>query len=52
MCEIERLYSIPLQLALALRYLHKEKKVVHRDLKPSNLMLGDCNRLTISESSS
>ena len=39
----------PLQLTLALRYIHKEKCVTHRDLTPSNVMLGDGDKLTISE---
>ena len=36
----ERVWNIFVQLVLALRYLHKEKKIVHRDLTPSNIMLG------------
>ena len=44
-----RIWKIFLQLVLALRYLHKEKKVVHRDLSPSNLMLSDEDKLTISK---
>ena len=45
----ERLWRIFTQLVLALRYLHKERKVVHRDLSPANLMLGEDDKLTISK---
>lgn len=38
------------QMCLALRYLHKEKRIVHRDLTPSNIMLGEKDKVTISES--
>lgn len=41
-------YLIP-QMCLALRYLHKEKRIVHRDLTPNNIMLGDKDKVTISE---
>lgn len=37
------------QMCLALRYLHKEKRIVHRDLTPNNIMLGEKDRVTISE---
>ena len=37
------------QMSMALRYLHKEKRIVHRDLKPSNIMIGDGERVVISE---
>lgn len=47
----ERLWRIFTQLILALRYIHKEKRIVHRDLSPANLMLSDEDKLTISESS-
>lgn len=45
-----RLWKIFLQLVLALRYLHKEKRVVHRDLSPANLMISDDDKLTVSKS--
>ncbi|KAL3315623.1 Serine/threonine-protein kinase Nek10 [Cichlidogyrus casuarinus] len=35
-----RVWSIFLQLVLALRYLHKEKAIVHRDLSANNIMIG------------
>lgn len=38
------------QVCLALRYLHKEKRIVHRDLTPNNIMLGEKDKVTISES--
>jgi len=44
-----RLWRIFLQLVMALRYLHKEKRIVHRDLSPANLMLSEEDKLTISE---
>jgi len=37
--EEEEVWNIFLQLCLALRYLHQDKRVVHRDLTPSNIML-------------
>ncbi|CAH7352037.1 Nek10 [Phodopus roborovskii] len=42
----ERLWRIFIQLCLALRYLHKEKRIVHRDLTPNNIMLGDKDKVT------
>lgn len=36
-------------MSLALRYLHKEKRIVHRDLTPNNIMLGEKDKVTISE---
>lgn len=45
----ERVWKLFLQLVLALRYLHKEKRIVHRDLSPANLMISDEDKLTISE---
>ncbi len=36
-------------MCLALRYLHKEKRIVHRDLTPNNIMLGEKDKVTISE---
>jgi len=44
----DRLWRIFLQLLLALRYLHKDKKVIHRDLSPANIMLNEDDKLTIS----
>ncbi|XP_070215667.1 serine/threonine-protein kinase Nek10 isoform X2 [Bos mutus] len=43
----ERLWKIFIQLCLALRYLHKEKRIIHRDLTPNNIMLGDKDRVTV-----
>uniref|UniRef100_A0A8D1IU52 Protein kinase domain-containing protein n=1 Tax=Sus scrofa TaxID=9823 RepID=A0A8D1IU52_PIG len=45
----ERLWKIFIQLCLALRYLHKEKRIVHRDLTPNNIMLGDKDRVTVTD---
>uniref|UniRef100_A0A8D1PKU0 Protein kinase domain-containing protein n=1 Tax=Sus scrofa TaxID=9823 RepID=A0A8D1PKU0_PIG len=44
----EQLYH-PNILCLALRYLHKEKRIVHRDLTPNNIMLGDKDRVTVTD---
>ncbi|XP_059145403.1 serine/threonine-protein kinase Nek10-like [Physella acuta] len=44
-----RIWNILLQLILALRYLHKEKGIVHRDLTPSNIMLGENDKVTITD---
>ncbi|XP_034985995.2 serine/threonine-protein kinase Nek10 isoform X1 [Zootoca vivipara] len=45
----DRLWHIFIQLCLALRYLHKEKRIVHRDLTPNNIMLGDKDKVTITD---
>ncbi|XP_052653706.1 serine/threonine-protein kinase Nek10 isoform X2 [Harpia harpyja] len=45
----ERIWHIFIQLCLALRYLHKEKRIVHRDLTPNNVMLGDEDKVTITD---
>ncbi|XP_044305349.1 serine/threonine-protein kinase Nek10 isoform X2 [Varanus komodoensis] len=45
----DRIWNIFIQLCLALRYLHKEKRIVHRDLTPNNIMLGDKDRVTITD---
>ena len=38
-----------LQMCLGLRYLHCDKRIVHRDLTPNNVMLGENDKVTISE---
>ena len=35
----ERIWSVFSQVSLALRYIHKERRVVHRDLTPSNILV-------------
>ncbi|XP_031446103.1 serine/threonine-protein kinase Nek10 isoform X1 [Phasianus colchicus] len=45
----ERIWNIFIQLCLALRYLHKEKRIVHRDLTPNNVMLGDKDKVKITD---
>ncbi|XP_075902974.1 serine/threonine-protein kinase Nek10 isoform X2 [Nelusetta ayraudi] len=45
----ERIWNIFIQMCLALRYLHKEKRIVHRDLTPSNIMLGEEDKVTITD---
>ncbi|ETE67350.1 Serine/threonine-protein kinase Nek10, partial [Ophiophagus hannah] len=46
---VSELAIIKEQLCLALRYLHKEKRIVHRDLTPNNIMLGDKDKVTITD---
>uniref|UniRef100_A0A3Q3BC26 NIMA-related kinase 10 n=1 Tax=Kryptolebias marmoratus TaxID=37003 RepID=A0A3Q3BC26_KRYMA len=43
----DRLWNVFIQMCLALRYLHKEKRIVHRDLSPNNIMLGERDKVTI-----
>ncbi|ESO87353.1 hypothetical protein LOTGIDRAFT_146005, partial [Lottia gigantea] len=45
----KRIWDIFLQMVLALRYLHKEKNIVHRDLTPGNVMLGEHDKITITD---
>uniref|UniRef100_UPI0037E7F4D2 serine/threonine-protein kinase Nek10 n=1 Tax=Semicossyphus pulcher TaxID=241346 RepID=UPI0037E7F4D2 len=45
----DRLWTIFIQMCLALRYLHKEKRIVHRDLTPNNIMLGEKDKVTITD---
>uniref|UniRef100_A0AAX7SQ97 Serine/threonine-protein kinase Nek10 n=1 Tax=Astatotilapia calliptera TaxID=8154 RepID=A0AAX7SQ97_ASTCA len=45
----DRLWNIFIQMSLALRYLHKEKRIVHRDLTPNNIMLGEKDKVTITD---
>ncbi|XP_044149856.1 serine/threonine-protein kinase Nek10 isoform X3 [Bufo gargarizans] len=45
----ERLWHIFIQLCLALRYLHKDKRIVHRDLSPNNIMLGEKDKVTVTD---
>ncbi|XP_048464489.1 serine/threonine-protein kinase Nek10 [Rhincodon typus] len=45
----ERIWNIFIQICLALRYLHKEKRIVHRDLTPNNIMLGELDKVTITD---
>ncbi|XP_051921819.1 serine/threonine-protein kinase Nek10 isoform X1 [Hippocampus zosterae] len=45
----EQIWKIFIQMCLALRYLHKDKRIVHRDLTPNNIMLGDEEKVTITD---
>ncbi|XP_035991213.1 serine/threonine-protein kinase Nek10 [Fundulus heteroclitus] len=45
----DRIWNIFIQMCLALRYLHKEKRIVHRDLSPNNIMLGENDKVTITD---
>ncbi|KAG2465022.1 NEK10 kinase, partial [Polypterus senegalus] len=46
---VSELTIIKEQICLALRYLHKEKRIVHRDLTPNNIMLGERDKVTITD---
>lgn len=45
----ERIWHIFIQIILGLRYIHKEKHIVHRDLTPNNIMLGENDKVTITD---
>ncbi|KAM7451535.1 Serine/threonine-protein kinase Nek10 [Porites harrisoni] len=45
----ERIWHIFIQIVLGLRYIHKEKFIVHRDLTPNNIMLGENDKVTITD---
>nr|XP_057910036.1 serine/threonine-protein kinase Nek10 isoform X2 [Doryrhamphus excisus] len=45
----DQIWNIFIQMCLALRYLHKEKRIVHRDLTPNNIMLGEKDKVTITD---
>uniref|UniRef100_A0A3B5ANH6 NIMA-related kinase 10 n=1 Tax=Stegastes partitus TaxID=144197 RepID=A0A3B5ANH6_9TELE len=45
----DRIWNMFIQMCLALRYLHKEKRIVHRDLSPNNIMLGEKDKVTITD---
>ncbi|XP_029306527.1 LOW QUALITY PROTEIN: serine/threonine-protein kinase Nek10 [Cottoperca gobio] len=45
----DRIWNIFIQMCLALRYLHLEKRIVHRDLTPNNIMLGEKDKVTITD---
>ncbi|XP_038135505.1 serine/threonine-protein kinase Nek10 [Cyprinodon tularosa] len=45
----DRIWNIFIQMCLALRYLHKEKRIIHRDLSPNNIMLGEKDKVTITD---
>ena len=36
-------------MVLALRYLHCDKGIVHRDLTPNNIMVGDADKVTLTD---
>ncbi|KAK3752403.1 hypothetical protein QZH41_008607 [Actinostola sp. cb2023] len=45
----DRVWHIFIQIVLGLRYLHKDKRIVHRDLTPNNIMLGENDKVTITD---
>ncbi|KAK5862104.1 hypothetical protein PBY51_017534 [Eleginops maclovinus] len=45
----DTIWNIFIQMCLALRYLHMEKRIVHRDLSPNNIMLGEKDKVTITD---
>ncbi|VDP80771.1 unnamed protein product [Echinostoma caproni] len=44
-----RVWHIFIQLVVALRYLHREKGILHRDLSANNIMLGEGDKVTITD---
>lgn len=45
----EQIWSIFIQLTLALSYMHMERGVVHRDLTPSNVMVDQNGKVKITD---
>ena len=45
----DKVWNLFIQLVLALKYLHKEKHIVHRDLTSNNIMLGEGDKITITD---
>jgi len=45
----DRIWKIFIQMCLALRYLHIDKKIVHRDLTANNVMLSENDKVTITD---
>uniref|UniRef100_A0A3Q3VN20 Protein kinase domain-containing protein n=1 Tax=Mola mola TaxID=94237 RepID=A0A3Q3VN20_MOLML len=45
----DRIWNIFIQMCLALHHLHKEKRIVQRDLTPNNIMLGDKDKVIITD---
>jgi len=45
----DRIWKIFIQMCLALRYLHVDKKIVHRDLTANNVMLSENDKVTITD---
>ncbi|XP_076326720.1 serine/threonine-protein kinase Nek10-like isoform X2 [Tachypleus tridentatus] len=45
----EKIWKLLIQLIQGLHYLHVDKHVIHRDLTPNNILLGDRDRLTITD---
>ncbi|CAK8683319.1 unnamed protein product [Clavelina lepadiformis] len=44
-----RVWRVFIQMCLGLRYLHCDKRIVHRDLTPNNVMLGENDKVTITD---
>jgi serine/threonine protein kinase len=47
-CE-DKVWTLFIQIVLALKYLHKEKNIVHRDLTSNNIMLSENDKITITD---
>ncbi|CAF0812289.1 unnamed protein product [Brachionus calyciflorus] len=45
----DKIWMYFIQIVLALKYLHKEKCIVHRDLTSNNIMLGENDKITITD---
>jgi serine/threonine protein kinase len=44
-----QLWAIFSQICMALRYIHKEKRVVHRDLSPANILIDGADTVKIAD---
>ncbi|KAF7232246.1 hypothetical protein EG68_09265 [Paragonimus skrjabini miyazakii] len=47
--EEHRIWRMFIQLVLALRYLHREKGIFHRDLSSNNIMVGEGDKVTLTD---
>lgn len=45
----DKIWIYFIQIVLALKYLHKEKSIIHRDLTSNNIMLGENDKITITD---
>ncbi|RNA20576.1 serine threonine- kinase Nek10, partial [Brachionus plicatilis] len=45
----DKIWIYFIQIVLALKYLHKEKCIIHRDLTSNNIMLGENDKITITD---
>lgn len=45
----DKIWIYFIQIVVALKYLHKEKCIIHRDLTSNNIMLGENDKITITD---